>query len=149
MRKMWKKIFITAALVLLLCLTGLVMSGEAKAQRCVDNGDGTVTDNVTGLMWQKANAGPMNWDDAMSYASGLSLGGHSGWWLPNRDELSGLYHSPCKNMMNVERWFYWSSTPYADDALKLNVWRVHFYFGCVDLGSKSNSYYVRAVRSAQ
>ena len=85
----------------MLCLTGLFLSGTAFADRCVDNGDGTVTDNGTGLMWQKATAGPMNWNDARSYASGLSLGGHSGWGLPNRDELSGLYHSPCKEMMKV------------------------------------------------
>ncbi|WP_084184725.1 hypothetical protein [Desulfonatronum thiodismutans] len=34
----------------MLCLTGLVMSDEAQAQRFVDNGNGTVTDTQTGLM---------------------------------------------------------------------------------------------------
>ena len=113
----------------------------------MDNGDGTVTDNGTGLMWQKATAGPMNWDNAMSYASGLSLGGHSGWGLPNRDELIGLYHSPCKNMMNVERWFYWSSTTSA--YYTSLAWRVDLFLGGVASVFKSGSYYVRAVRSAQ
>jgi hypothetical protein len=78
MRKMWRNVFGTAALAFMLCLAGLVMSGTAFADRCVDNGDGTITDNGTGLMWQEATAGKMNWDAAMSYASGLSLGGHSG-----------------------------------------------------------------------
>lgn len=95
---------------LMLCLTGLVMSGTAFADRCVDNGDGTITDNGAGLMWQKATDGRMNWNDAMSYASGLSLGGHSGWRLPNKDELVGLYNSECKNLMNVRSVRYWSST---------------------------------------
>ena len=134
-------------LAFMLCLACLVFSGTAFADRCVDNGDGTVTDNGTGLMWQKATAGRMNWDDAMSYASGLSLGGHSGWWLPNRDELSGLYHSPCKNMMNVVRWFYWSSTTHAGNTF--HAWRVDFGYGPVGSYYKPVSCYVRAVRSAQ
>ena len=49
MRKMWSKIFGIAALAFMLCLTGLVMSGEAQAQRFTDNGNGTVTDTVTNL----------------------------------------------------------------------------------------------------
>ena len=150
MRKMWRKLFTTAALACMLCLSGLVMSGTAFAERCVDNGDGTITDNGTGLMWQKATAGPMNWDNAMSYASGLTLGGHSGWGLPNRDELSGLYHSPCKNMMEVVSCnisAYWSSsTVYGQRRIP---YRVDFSDGLELNVSKSNTYYVRAVRSAQ
>ncbi len=88
MRKMWRKIFTTVALAFMLCLTGLVMSGTVLAQQCVDNGDGTVTDKGAGLMWQKATAGPMDWHTAMSYASSLSLGGHSDWRLPSSDELA-------------------------------------------------------------
>ncbi len=74
MSNMSRKLFITAALAFMLCLAGLVLSGTAFAQQCVDNGDGTVTDNATGLMWQKATANLMTWDTAMSYASSLSLG---------------------------------------------------------------------------
>ncbi|MFW5767788.1 MAG: hypothetical protein ACOCXO_05405, partial [Bacteroidota bacterium] len=55
----------TVILALMICMGGLIISGTAFAERCVDNGDGTVTDNATGLMWQKAGAGPMNWDAAM------------------------------------------------------------------------------------
>ncbi len=53
MPKMWKKFFTTAALTFMLCMTGLVITGEAQAQRFTDNGNGTVTDTVTGLMWTK------------------------------------------------------------------------------------------------
>jgi hypothetical protein len=77
------------------------MSGTAFAERCVDNGDGTVADNSTGLMWQKATAGEMSWDAARRYASGLSLGGRSGWRLPSRYALQGLYNSPCKDVMDA------------------------------------------------
>ena len=147
MRKMWRALFTTAALTFMLCLTGLILSGTAFADRCVDNGDGTVTDNGTGLMWQKATAGNMNWHQAMRYASGLSLGGHSGWRLPNRDELSVLFHLPCKDMMEVKLAYYWSSTTHALNTY--GAWRVNFNVGLVNYGSKSGSYYVRAVRSAQ
>ena len=34
-----------------------------------DNGDGTITDNVTGLMWQKTDAGEMTWENAVNNAS--------------------------------------------------------------------------------
>jgi hypothetical protein len=92
---MWRKIFGTAALAFMLCLTGLVMSGEAQAQRFVDNGNGTVTDTVTGLMWTK-NANPfgrLNWHDAMSRCSSFSISGIGGWRLPSKDELVALYHA--------------------------------------------------------
>ncbi len=145
----WTKFSTTAALALMLCMTMLAMSGTAFAQRCVDNGDETVTDNGTGLMWQKETAGHfMSWDQAMSYASSLSLGGHSYWQLPTIYELSGLYYSPCKEMMNVESSYYWSSTasPYVRNAAQL----VGFKFGGhVASDDKSSRYYVRAVRSAQ
>jgi hypothetical protein len=150
MKVVQQKLFVIVAMAFMFCLSGLVMSGTSFAQKCVDNGDGTVTDNGTGLMWQKATAGEMKWNDAMSYASGLSLGGHSDWWLPNRVELQGLYHSPCKSMVEVVsdwRGSYWSSTTNADDTNR--AWRVYFYDGLVDYGNKSSSYYVRAVRSAR
>ena len=76
----------------------------------LDMGDGTIIDAHAALMWQKATAGPMDWSDAMSYASGLSLGGHSDWKLPTKDELVGLYNSECKKLMDVQSSYYWSST---------------------------------------
>ncbi len=142
-----KKLFTTAGLAFMLCLTGLVMSGTAFAQQCVDNGDGTVTDKGARLMWQKATAGPMNWDAAMSYASSLSLGGHSGWRLPSMDELENLYHSPCKSMMEVVSSYYWSSTTIAGNTSR--AWLVSFYSGYVNNIYKSYSYFVRAVRAGQ
>ncbi len=142
MRKIIQTLFRTAALIFMFCLTG-----TAFAEQCVDNGDGTVTDNDTGLMWQKATADPMDWDSAMSYASGLSLGGYSDWRLPDKDELDGLYHSPCKNLMHVHTDFYWSSTTDAYDTN--DAWLVYFSHCCVGYGSKSLSNYVRAVRAGQ
>ena len=145
MRKFFKTT--TLALALMICLSGLVLSGTAFAERCVDNGDGTVTDNGTGLMWQKATVGEMDWDTARRYASGLTLGEYSDWRLPSKDELLGLSKSPCKNMMEVVLNWYWSSTT---DPFYNNVaWLVHFNDGYVNDRYKGRSYYVRAVRGAQ
>lgn len=57
----------------------------------VDNGDGTITDKATGLMWMKDDSGKgLNWQDAMSYAEGLTYAGHSDWRLPDAKELQSL-----------------------------------------------------------
>ncbi len=144
MSNMSRKLFTTAALVCMLCLAGLVMPGTAFAERCVDNGDGTVTDNGTGLMWQKATSGPMDWN-AASYAASLSMGGHSGWGLPSKEELEGLYRSPCKELMDVHRRSYWSSTSYA--SYTSHAWLVSFSIGYVFNDYKGISHSVRAVRA--
>ncbi|MFN2267144.1 MAG: DUF1566 domain-containing protein, partial [Desulfonatronovibrio sp.] len=91
--------------------------------------------------------GEMTWDYAMSYASGLSLGGHSGWRLPTKDELFRLDDSPCKSMMEVVSSYYWSSTARAGYASY--AWRVNFGYGYPRYFHKSGSYYVRLVRGAQ
>ncbi len=56
-----------------------------------NNGDGTVTDRATGLMWQQADSGKgMNWEQALAYAAGCRLAGHSDWRLPNAKELQSI-----------------------------------------------------------
>ncbi len=86
MNKNFMKTFGTMAIALTFCLTMLFISSTSFAQQCVDNGDGTVTDNGTGLMWQQGHPrqGIMTWDSAMSYTSSLFLGGHSDWRLPTK-----------------------------------------------------------------
>ena len=65
-----------------------------------DNGDGTVTDNVTGLMWQQSPdmdddgdidaADKMSFDSAVAGAETCELGGYSDWRLPTIKELYSL-----------------------------------------------------------
>ena len=53
-----------------------------------DNGDGTITDNVTGLLWAHSLSGAaMAWEDASDYCEAVDLGGVDDWRLPNIDEL--------------------------------------------------------------
>ncbi len=56
-----------------------------------DNGDGTLTDKATGLMWTKADNGrPVSWEQALAYAGRARVGGHSDWRLPNIKELQTI-----------------------------------------------------------
>ncbi|MCP4413894.1 MAG: DUF1566 domain-containing protein, partial [Gammaproteobacteria bacterium] len=56
-----------------------------------DNGDSTVTDNATGLMWQQNDNGNFyNWEEALSFAENFNLAGHSDWRLPNAKELQSI-----------------------------------------------------------
>ena len=59
-----------------------------------NNGDGTITDRATGLMWAKADsASGMDWQHALAYAQTQNASkylGHDGWRLPNTKELQSL-----------------------------------------------------------
>ena len=57
-----------------------------------DNGNGTVTDNITELMWQHAPdfTNKLTYDEAVADADSFSLGGHSDWRLPTIKELYSL-----------------------------------------------------------
>lgn len=93
MRKMWRKVFTTAALAIMFCLTGLVMTGEAQIERFKDHGEGTVTDNFNGSRWSKdANPiGKRTWHDAIRACENFSIAGTGNWNLPTSSELPFLY----------------------------------------------------------
>lgn len=56
-----------------------------------DNGDNTITDNATGLMWTKDDSGDgMVWEDALAYAEGEEFAGYSDWRLPDAKELQSI-----------------------------------------------------------
>ena len=83
-----------------------------------DNGDGTITDNVTNLIWQKApNTTTYTWEQAISYAENLALAGSSDWRLPNIKELVSINdettNAPSINITYFPTMVsarYWSST---------------------------------------
>ena len=123
----------------------------------VDNGDGTVTDTVTGLMWQQATDGSMNWNEAISHCEGLTLAGYDDWRLPNRRELRSIVDYSKYNPAIDTGYFpgmlssdYWSSTtvldPYYGTSYALGV---DFSSGGDLPYVKSNDYYVCAVRAGQ
>ncbi|WP_430931782.1 DUF1566 domain-containing protein [Saccharicrinis sp. 156] len=57
----------------------------------VDNGDGTVTDQATGLMWQQTDDGnTYDWVEALALASESEVAGYTDWRLPNTKELQSI-----------------------------------------------------------
>ena len=125
----------------------------------VINGNGTITDTSTGLMWQQDTApgygsGPnpdfYNWQQAVDYCNKLNLGGYSDWRLPTRNELQTLVdygrQDPATTFPETKTWAYWSSTTGADYAGA--AWFVYFEDGTVDGEDKAFFNNVRAVRGA-
>lgn len=55
-----------------------------------DNGDGTVTDLNTGLMWVQARGDKVTWDAAVGSATACRIGGHRDWRMPTIKELYSL-----------------------------------------------------------
>lgn len=55
-----------------------------------DNGNGTITDNNSGLMWQKTDSGEMTWDNARTGATSLNLAGYTDWRLPTAQEAFAI-----------------------------------------------------------
>ena len=81
--------------------------------RFTENGNGTVTDAKTGLMWctldslTVANA-CLGYDEAVAYVESLRTGGHTDWRLPVPDELVTLYKKE-PFFPEAEPTWYWSS----------------------------------------
>ena len=122
--------------------------------RFVINPDGTVTDTTTGLIWQQATAGPMEWEDAMNYCKCLTLGGYNDWRIPTIEELFNLVDRSRYNPAIDTDAFpdtvssdYWSSTTYAYGTD--GAWCVYFSYGGGGYDGKSSSLCVRTVRSGQ
>ena len=139
-----------------------------------DNGDGTITDTSTGLVWDKCSRGQV-WDNTTppgtctgaasthSWAAALaeatvanaaSHRGQAGWRLPNRTELESLVkidaHSPAIDdtyfPATPSNW-YWTSTTHALDPA--DAWFVNFGNGLPNASYKAGAYRVRLVRSGQ
>jgi len=70
-----------------------------EQERFVDNGDETITDHESGLMWKKTDTMIdlkkwVNYQDAVDYARELKenkFAGYGDWRLPTRDEINTLY----------------------------------------------------------
>jgi hypothetical protein len=117
----------------------LQMGAPWPSPRFTDNGDGTITDNLTGLMWLKdANCadtighdpdgtgdGSMQWESALDFVAGINDGTytisapHTDWRAPNINELESLANWGesdqatwliAQGFTNVQSEWYWSSS---------------------------------------
>ena len=116
-----------------------------------DNGDGTVTDNNTGLVWQQAESAAMTWKAALVYAEGLTLGSHSDWRLPNIKELQSVSDNTFRAPSIDKTYFpgatatrYWSSTTLAGNSTM--AWYLDSDYGLTTYDAKTGAWHVRCVR---
>lgn len=110
-----------------------------------DNGDGTITDHATSLMWTKTDSSdPMNWEAALAYAGNLGTGGYADWRLPNAKELQSIVDyarapdaqdpaqqgpaiDPLFEVTETESWC-WTSTTHLDGPAP-GGWAAYVCFG--------------------
>jgi hypothetical protein len=142
---------------------GLVWPGA----RFTVNGDATVTDELTGLVWAPdgstptvsgCSGGKMTWQNALNYAACLNTKnylGYNDWRVPNRKELRSLIHYGeiksdlwLKNsgaFAGVQAGNYWTSTTFAGGTG--SAWSVNMSSGAVTKQTKSGyTFYVWPVR---
>ncbi|MCG8410127.1 MAG: DUF1566 domain-containing protein, partial [Bacteroidales bacterium] len=120
-----------------------------------NNNDGTITDNVTGLMWEQNMGNKINFNAAFTKAKSSSLGGHIDWRVPTIKELYSLilftgqvrgesaikmfidtdyFNQPIGDVNNGEREIdaqTWSSTEYVSRTMNADetVFGVNFVDG--------------------
>ena len=149
--------------------TGSAGDGEdsdytINAQAFTNNGNGTITDNVTGLMWQSVDHGESTWENAVANAASVTTGGYNDWRLPTPHELFCLFNHQVSNPALNTAFFpnnpvaragyWWSSDLYGTSTT--NVWCTNEGGG---LGPKPKSetisaggtlrYHARYVRGAK
>ena len=116
----------------------------------VDNGDSTITDGATGLMWMKNDNGAgILWENALSYAEGFEYAGYTDWRLPNAKELHSIVdYTRCPDSTNsaaidpifncttitneagqTDYPYYWSGTTFSSLSPTNGSWAVYISFG--------------------
>ncbi len=156
----------------------LLGGAAAQAQTCkdnitpttpntnfIDNGDGTVQDKSTGLIWMRCALGQTwdgitcagsavtyTWQQALQQADGYTFAASSAWRVPNVKELASILENACYfpaiNLVVFPQTApkrFWTASIYADESA--NSWFVDFDFGFSYNGSKGDNRYVRLVRA--
>jgi hypothetical protein len=141
-----------------------------------DNGNGTINDANTGLVWEKlSDDGTIHdrdntytWANAFSVKiaalnAGAGFAGHKDWRVPNKKELesiinaqvhspavSAVFHTGCAPAATVLTGSCTRPSYYWASSSYVydptRAWRVGFDFGAVGAGFKADALYVRAVR---
>ncbi len=106
-------------------------NSDYGANDFIDNRDGTINDQTTGLMWQGSDsAETFNWEEALDYCVNLDYAGYQDWRLPNAKELHSIVDysrspqtsnsaaiAPIFDVTETESW-YWTNTTHLDTGVR-------------------------------
>jgi hypothetical protein len=143
-------------------------AAAAQSARFQDNGDGTVTDARTGLMWMRCSGGQqwqgdrcvgpvasLSLDEAQSEAEQLNRGGaafFNDWRVPSLRELATITDRRCENpradlavFPDTPSSTYWTATPRAGDVKRR--WAMSFGGAGVVVAGKDERFHLRLVRT--
>lgn len=119
-----------------------------------DNNDGTVTDAVTGLMWQQTDVAAATWAAAVDYCNNLVQGGYSDWRLPTLEELDSLADLSVTTGAMINPVFtiscpgddcgFWSYDTNPDNISQ--AWIYNYGTAEDGIADKSGAFQIRAVR---
>ena len=140
--------------------TGQDANVYGTAKSYTDNGNDTVTDNQTGLIWQKYDQAVKTWANALTYCNDLNLGGSTSWHLPTILEGISMFDYACasaggscqSDFQNTaldwtntgDTGSFWTSTTRTDDTA--NAYYLYAGYGNASNYDKTASNYVRCVR---
>lgn len=137
-----------------LCVSGDEMQPAVSGDFTTSSDGKVVTDNRTGLMWQKEYVSDKTWQKALAYCQSLNGGtepyaGYTDWRLPNKNELLSLVNyekpqNPYSYFPGMPSYYFWSSS--TGVAKTASAWRVDFNSGYVNYYSKTGNARVRCVR---
>ncbi len=141
------------------CQPGIPLS--TPDSQLIDNGDGTVTDTITGLMWKKCSEGQSNNSSCSGTAASFSnwqqilqrpgivntsggFAGYTDWRLPNVKELRSIVETACTSpainetrFPNTPSSLFATSSPYEGGSLANSKWHVSFSHGGSDSSSRN------------
>lgn len=144
---------------------------SAPTERFTDNGDGTVTDKTSGLMWMRCALGQdwrgetcvgeaqgYAWDSIQAAAEGVNASGEhffSDWRVPGLRDLAMIVERECQNprinltvFPNTASAFFWTqSTP--EEAEENRAYALSFGPEGVESHARTLSHHLRLVRTAQ
>ena len=114
-----------------------------------DNGDGTVTDPNTILMWTQKPSKEMQWSATANYCANLNVGGHEDWRVPSLKELLTLVsydrQPALDEIFNEPEGYLWSKSQ--SFGASRSAWALNAFRGQTLERSMTEKCQVLAVRS--